>query len=291
VESLALLIKAGLEARGYEIYLAAKGAEPNPSAEEPNQPSGGAEPLRPDAYVTLRGVAGATDQLRPIDAWFCELEGSLSGRLAHLILEEAPADIAGPQETQDVQGDERLEDPDAFRCDVLLAGRAHMPTVLLELSAVALAGPAAREGTARGIASGIDQFFLRHGDSLLREEQQRRMVWPAVGPLTSHFGPAHPLGIDIGQWQGAIIAATDGTVTFAGGDPCCSYGLFVVIESPESITTVYGHLESIAVTRGQRVRQGQPLGVIGCTGYCFGTHLHFEVIEDGVRRDPLSYLP
>jgi murein DD-endopeptidase MepM/ murein hydrolase activator NlpD len=112
-----------------------------------------------------------------------------------------------------------------------------------------------------------------------------------VGPITSYFGPDHPLGIDVGQSEGALVAATDGVVLFAGGDPCCSYGLYAVVGSPEGIITLYAHLESISVTQGQRVRQGQPLGVVGCTGHCFGTHLHFEVIEDGMRRDPLSYLP
>lgn len=286
VESLALLVKTGLEARGYETYVAAKDTGPNA-----NQASGDAEPLRPDAYVTIRGVTDTASQQKAIDAWFCELEGSLSGRLAHLILEEAPADLAGAQEPQDGQGEDRLEDPEAFRCDAVLAGRAHMPAVLLQLSPAALDAPLAREDVARGIAAGIDQFFLRYGDSLRQVEEQRRMVWPAVGPVTSFFGPAHPLGIDIGQSQGAIVAATDGTVSFAGGDPCCSYGLYVVIDGPDNITTVYGHFESIIVTTGQRVRQGQPLGLVGCTGHCFGTHLHFEVIDNGVRRDPLLYLP
>jgi murein DD-endopeptidase MepM/ murein hydrolase activator NlpD len=80
-------------------------------------------------------------------------------------------------------------------------------------------------------------------------------------------------------------------VLFAGGDPCCSYGLYVVVVSPDGITTVYAHLESIAVTQGQKVRQGQALGEVGCTGHCYGTHLHFEVIEGGTRRNPISYLP
>ena len=88
-----------------------------------------------------------------------------------------------------------------------------------------------------------------------------------------------------------MVAATDGVVLFAGGDPCCSYGLYTVVRSAEGLITLYAHLDSIDVSEGQSVRQGQPLGVVGCTGHCFGTHLHFEVIEDGVRRDPLSYLP
>src|SRR5439155_10401583 len=54
--------------------------------------------------------------------------------------------------------------------------------------------------------------------------------WPLIGPITSYFGPSHPLGIDIGTNHVIGIpvgAANDGTVIFAGGNPCCSYGLYV----------------------------------------------------------------
>jgi murein DD-endopeptidase MepM/ murein hydrolase activator NlpD len=165
-----------------------------------------------------------------------------------------------------------------------------MPAVLLEVPAFA-AGHSEGQALAQGLADGIHRFFQKYRTSLLQEDQRRRLVWPALGPITSYFGPSHPLGIDIGQSEGSVVAATDGVVLFAGGDPCCSYGLYTVVESPEGIITLYAHLESISVTEGQRVRQGQPLGVVGCTGHCFGTHLHFEVIDEGVRRDPLSYLP
>lgn len=281
VQGLALLVKERLEARGHDIYVIAGGAEAGLGAE--------AEPLRPDAYVSLRGVAAGRQM--GMEAWFCEVEGSLSGRLANVMQEGAIAGLTGLQGAGGAPGDGSLEDPEAFRCDVLLAGRAHMPTVLLELPDAALDEPSARESMARGIASGIDQFFAQHRVSLLREGQRSRMQWPAFGPITSHFGPSHPLGIDIGQSQGHILAATDGEVLFAGGDPCCSYGLFVVIESPDGIFTVYGHLDSIIVQGGETVRQGQPLGMVGCTGHCSGPHLHFEVIEGGVRRDPFTYLP
>jgi murein DD-endopeptidase MepM/ murein hydrolase activator NlpD len=105
---------------------------------------------------------------------------------------------------------------------------------------------------------------------------------------------SHPLGIDIDLYNNpnaAIGAATSGTVTFAGGSSCCSYGLYVVVVSPDGIETLYAHLSSIAVSAGQQVSQGQLLGYGGCTGYCTGNHLHFEVIDNGVRVNPLSYLP
>ena len=120
------------------------------------------------------------------------------------------------------------------------------------------------------------------------------LSWPASGPISSYYDGSHPLGIDIDLFNSvgtAIGAATEGTVTFSGGDPCCSYGLYVVVVSPGGIETVYAHLSSITVGQGEYVVPGQTLGYSGCTGYCTGTHLHFEVIDNGVRVNPLSYLP
>jgi hypothetical protein len=276
---LALLVQEALEARGYGVYLVVDGVE------------GANEPTRPDAYVSLRPTADGVASGAGVEAWFCELEGSLSSRLVDLVLGSVSTGLGGSQESQPGEGNGRVDDPEGFRCDMLLAGRAQMPAMLLELPSVALETPSTQSVLALAVADGIDRFFQSYGDQLLREEQGRGLVWPAVGPVTSFFGPSHPLGIDIGQSQGPIVAATDGTVTFAGGDPCCSYGLFVVIDGPGGITTLYAHFESLLVSTGQRVRQGQWLGMVGCTGHCYGTHLHFEVIDNGVRHDPLQYLP
>jgi murein DD-endopeptidase MepM/ murein hydrolase activator NlpD len=120
------------------------------------------------------------------------------------------------------------------------------------------------------------------------------LIWPVVGPISSYYGASHPLGIDIDGFnlRGAPIgAATSGTVVFAGGNACCSYGLYVVVVSPGGIETLYAHLSSISVVQGQTVSQGEQLGIIGATGYSTGVHLHFEVIDNGVRVDPLDYLP
>jgi len=271
---VALLAKQRLEAQGYDVSLLEGDAADN-----------GAGPLRPDTYVSIRTAPDA-NVATGIEAWFCQVQGSLSSQLAdHLLRSLAAAGLANVG-----QGDGDIADPDAFDCSLLLAGRARMPTMLLEVPASA-AGDGESQALAQGLADGIHQFFQKYRTSLLREDERRSLVWPALGPITSHFEPSHPLGIDIGQSEGSVVAATDGIVVFAGGDPCCSYGLYVVVESTEGIFTLYAHLDSISVTQGQRVRQGQPLGIVGCTGHCFGTHLHFEVIDGGVRRDPLSYLP
>jgi murein DD-endopeptidase MepM/ murein hydrolase activator NlpD len=120
------------------------------------------------------------------------------------------------------------------------------------------------------------------------------LIWPLGGPVSSYMGPGHPLGIDIDAFNlagAAVAASTSGTVVFAGGNACCSYGLYVVIVSPEGIETLYAHLDSIYVSQGQSVSQGEAIGVVGSTGYSTGRHLHFEVIDNGVRQNPLNYLP
>ena len=76
-----------------------------------------------------------------------------------------------------------------------------------------------------------------------------------------------------------VAAATSGTVLFAGGNACCSYGLYVVVMSDSGVETLYAHLDAIYVSQGQYVAQGEAVGVVGSTGYSTGVHLHFEVIE------------
>jgi len=119
-------------------------------------------------------------------------------------------------------------------------------------------------------------------------------VWPASGPISSYFSGGHPLGIDIDQFNspGAPVYATaSGTVTFAGGTTCCSYGLYVVINHGNGLETLYAHLGSIIVSQGQYVEQGQVIGYVGLTGYTTGYHLHFEVHQNGQCVNPLDYLP
>jgi murein DD-endopeptidase MepM/ murein hydrolase activator NlpD len=149
--------------------------------------------------------------------------------------------------------------------------------------------PVPSDGSSGGDTSGGESGEVVSGPS-----SDAGLIWPFYGNISSYYGPSHPLGIDIDGFAnptGSIVAATSGTVIFAGGNACCSYGLYVVIMSPGGIETLYGHLSSIAVTQGETVSQGEVIGIIGSTGYSTGTHLHFEVIDNGVRVNPLSYLP
>jgi murein DD-endopeptidase MepM/ murein hydrolase activator NlpD len=117
-------------------------------------------------------------------------------------------------------------------------------------------------------------------------------IWPVNGPVTSGFGMRwgrmHE-GIDIGVGYGTPIhAAAAGRVVYAGW--MSGYGNLVAIDHGGGVSTAYGHQSSIAVSVGQVVAQGQTVGYVGCTGHCFGPHLHFEVRINGTPVDPLGYL-
>jgi murein DD-endopeptidase MepM/ murein hydrolase activator NlpD len=121
-----------------------------------------------------------------------------------------------------------------------------------------------------------------------------QFAWPVSGPISSYFGPGHPLGIDIDLYQRegeAIGASAPGTVVFAGGDACCSYGLHVIIDHGGGWTTTYAHFSGIAVSSGQQVGTGTTVGYAGSTGYSTGTHLHFEIRLNNNPLNPLDYLP
>jgi len=121
-----------------------------------------------------------------------------------------------------------------------------------------------------------------------------KLAWPSSSrKISTPFSAAH-LGIDIDQFDNPnepIHASTSGTVVFAGGNPCCSYGLYVDVDNGAGILTRYAHMAQILVKQGQIVRQGDVLGIVGCTGKCTGNHIHFEVHINGRPVDPLSLLP
>ena len=125
-------------------------------------------------------------------------------------------------------------------------------------------------------------------------------IWPVkVSPIyiTSKFGPrAQPTagastlhnGIDIGVSYVPVYAAKAGTVTLAGTNG--GFGNCVIISHGTGYSTTYGHLSSIKVKVGDVVTQGQEIATSGNTGTSTGPHLDFRIMENGVYKDPLSYL-
>jgi murein DD-endopeptidase MepM/ murein hydrolase activator NlpD len=125
-----------------------------------------------------------------------------------------------------------------------------------------------------------------------------QFAWPAPGSLISPYGyRVHPIfgdrrlhtGIDIGAPYGAtVVAAEGGVVAYVG--TMSGYGNVVVVDHGGGIATTYNHLSGFSVGSGQSVGRGQPIALVGCTGYCTGPHLHFEVRISGSPVDPMPYL-
>jgi murein DD-endopeptidase MepM/ murein hydrolase activator NlpD len=119
-----------------------------------------------------------------------------------------------------------------------------------------------------------------------------RFIWPVNGPVSSPFGQRWGrlhAGIDISAGAGTPIrAAASGRVILLG--PTGGYGNYVCIGHGGGISTCYAHLSRYSTSGGASVSQGQVIGAVGCTGHCFGDHLHFEVRINGSPVDPLGYL-
>jgi murein DD-endopeptidase MepM/ murein hydrolase activator NlpD len=124
---------------------------------------------------------------------------------------------------------------------------------------------------------------------------QAAFDWPATGVVTSPFGyrPGgfHP-GIDIGMLRSlGVRAATSGKVVLAGTPVGFEgYGYLIGVDIGGGVLTIYAHLAQVNVKVGELVKIDQPIGVAGCSGYCSGTHLHFEVRLNGKPVDPIPYL-
>lgn len=118
----------------------------------------------------------------------------------------------------------------------------------------------------------------------------------ANGRVSSTFGyrsmsgrSEHHSGIDLAAPTGTPIYATgDGVVTRAGWGR--GYGNYVEINHGNGLVTRYGHASRIFVSVGDVVDVNQKIAAVGCTGRCTGPHLHYEVLKNGKRQNPATYL-
>ena len=109
-----------------------------------------------------------------------------------------------------------------------------------------------------------------------------------VSPFGMRWGRLHA-GVDIAVPSGTPVHASQaGTVRIAGW--VSGYGNYVCVQHTGSLSTCYGHNTSLAVHVGQSVSRGQVISSSGCTGHCFGPHVHFETRINGTPVDPMSYL-
>ena len=119
------------------------------------------------------------------------------------------------------------------------------------------------------------------------------LVRPARGAMTGWWGEGRGshrhAGIDFdGDTGDPIVSAGTGVVTHAGGAPAgySGYGLMVVVDHGNGVSTLYAHLSRVRVVVGQAVAPGDDLGAMGTTGNVTGSHLHFEVRQNGVPVNP-----
>ena len=121
------------------------------------------------------------------------------------------------------------------------------------------------------------------------------LCWPLPGHtyISCHFGEADAFGntghrgTDIPAPEGTpILAAHSGTVLVSGWND--SYGNQVLLDNGAGLSTRYAHMTQTAVTAGEAVTAGQVIGYVGSTGDSTGNHLHFEVMQDGVRVNPMD---
>ena len=121
------------------------------------------------------------------------------------------------------------------------------------------------------------------------------LCWPLPGHtyISCHFGKVDAFGnaghrgTDIPAPEGTpILAAHSGTVLVSGWND--SYGNQVLLDNGAGLSTRYAHMTQTAVTAGEAVTAGQVIGYVGSTGDSTGNHLHFEVMQNGVRVNPMD---
>ena len=154
-------------------------------------------------------------------------------------------------------------------------------------------------GAAIGAASAANMAATSANSAAsAKDEDEIDIHLPLEGRISSRFGmrrdPIHGhhrrhSGIDIAAARGTVIAAAaPGKVVFAGRRG--GYGNLVEIEHADGRHTRYGHADQLLVAPGDEVIDGQPIATVGSTGRSTGPHLHFEVMENGQKVNPLEAL-
>jgi murein DD-endopeptidase MepM/ murein hydrolase activator NlpD len=147
-------------------------------------------------------------------------------------------------------------------------------------------------GHVAAVAEASDQVGALATGSSSDDPGTGEIVWPADGRVLlrfgSLFGSRHP-GIDIKVRSGTAVHAADwGRVVYSGR--LGGYGKLVCVQHTQDLSTCYGQLSRIRVSEGDRVDSGEVIARSGCTGECYGPHLHFEVRENGRPAGPRQYL-
>ena len=144
-------------------------------------------------------------------------------------------------------------------------------------------------------------------ENMAKNREKMLACIPAIVPLevkdpikciVSGFGwRMHPIfhvmrfhtGIDFAAPEATPIHATGDGVVETADNKAEGYGNHVVINHGFGFETLYAHMSKMAVTVGEKVKRGQVIGYVGCTGLCTGPHVHYEVIKNGQKVNPIDY--
>lgn len=120
---------------------------------------------------------------------------------------------------------------------------------------------------------------------------QTKFQWPLSRfAISQRFYLAHP-GMDLTAPQGTpIYPVAAGRVGWTQSYPW-GFGKHLLVEHDKGLASLYAHLSQIEVKEGQEVTKATRLGQVGTTGWSTGSHLHFEIYQDGVPINPLEVLP
>lgn len=150
-------------------------------------------------------------------------------------------------------------------------------------------------------SSSSSQFFLDDVNELPEIDDLASIptdgrFWPVDGILTGHFGKwrggrhrghVH-VGVDIAAPRGTLISSPlEGTVSFVGRKG--GYGLTIIIDHGNGVSTLYGHNSAVMVEEGDLIRKGQKISKVGSSGHSTGPHLHYEVRLEGQPVNPLAW--
>ncbi len=148
----------------------------------------------------------------------------------------------------------------------------------------------------------LSSFLLSHIEDIISKDKKLSETVPSILPvdgwIIKTYGYQRDIftdqtristGIDIACKEGAaVIATASGEVEFAGYKRF--FGKTIVIDHGNGFKTKYSHLKEIIVKKGDKVKRGQIIGYVGKTGLTVGPVLHYEILYDGVPKNPLDYV-
>lgn len=150
-----------------------------------------------------------------------------------------------------------------------------------------LAEKVTKEPVERIVSRGTKTMIASRGDGGSGE-----LAWPIQGTISSTYGKRgreFHTGLDIASLKGTPIGAAEaGTVIFAARQG--NYGLLVVVDHGNGLSTAYAHCSEIKAKVGDEVTRGQVIALVGSTGRSTGAHVHFEVRINGKHTNPINYL-